>query len=109
MDISFLRDRRDWSYHLQPDFCFLDGGPFLRNLITCLVELRRISAKEVTRSSTLGWGSLRRWSRSKICSCSWVWGSWNLVDSRTSASGDQSKRRKGEGVELGEGGVKVEC
>ena len=38
-------------------FLFFGWGPFFLNLTTCLVVLRRMSVKEVTRSSTFGWGS----------------------------------------------------
>ena len=58
-----------------------------------------MSVKEVTRSSTLGLGRLRRLSSSI---CSWMWGTWSLVDRRVIASGDQSKWRRGDG---GKGGI----
>ena len=57
-DISFLRD---WSYHLQ--HVFWREGLFFLNLTTCLVVVRRMSVKEVTRTSTLGLVRLRQFSR----------------------------------------------
>ena len=66
VEISILREHRDWSYHLRPDFCFFEGGAFFWNLTTCLVAFIMRSMKEETMLSTSGVGRCKQRSRSSI-------------------------------------------
>ena len=98
-DMSFLMVFSDWSYHLRVDFCFLVGGPLIRNLTVCLVSsrirLEKSNVMELISGSSFWRQAVRIW----ILSLNW--GDENLVWRRCMASGDQSNFRRGELVACG--------
>ena len=96
VEISVLMDLRDWSYHLRADFCFLVGGPLLRNLTACFVSSKTKWEKPSTMESILGFSAVSLLDR--IWSFRVKWEEVSCVSRRCVASGNQSNLSRGKFV-----------